>query len=154
MEKWTISRQIQWPEGDPVVEISAGGIDYCNPDALTQKYPGEFEEFTDPCEAVKVAIEICRAWRRGGEKKACVGIGATGGMTMPFEPISFIDAAKWAEECWESLEKCEWCGDILPEEFYMDEFGNGKFCSESCVEHMTEYFEETSKETLEHDLQM
>lgn len=144
MDKWTVTRQIQWPEGTPIVEISAGGIDYCNPDTLSPQYKGELEEFADPREAVKVAIEICRAWRRGGEKKACVGIGATGGMTMPFEATTFKNAEGWAEECWESLEKCEWCGGILPEEFWMDEVGEGKFCSENCVEHLIEYFEEVS----------
>lgn len=146
MEKWTISRQIQWPNGTPIVEISAGGIDYTNPDALSPEYEGEFEEFIDPREAVRTAIEICRRWRKDGEKKAYLGIGATGGMTMPFEPTTFKNAEKWAEKCWESLEKCEWCGGILPEEFWMDEFGNGKFCSESCVEHIADYTQEVSKQ--------
>ncbi len=133
MKKWTVTRQIQWPEGGPVVEVSAGGIDYCNPDALVQQYPGEFEEFTDPREAVKVAIEICRAWRHGGEKKACVGIGATGGMTMPFEGTTFKAAEDWAVETVNSMEKCEFCGELLPEEYWVDEFGDGKFCSEVCA---------------------
>lgn len=141
MEKWTVARQIQWPEGDPVVEISASGIDYTNPDALVQKYPGEFEEFTDPRGAVKVAIEICRKWRRDGEK-AHIGIGATGGMTMPFDRITFWDAEVWAKERYQSLEKCEFCGEILPEEYWTPEFPHGKFCSEFCVEEFMKDYEE------------
>jgi hypothetical protein len=134
MRKWTVTRQCQWPTGDNVVEISAGGIDYTNPDALVQKYPGEFEEFTDPREAAKTAIEICRAWRRDGEKKACVGIGATGGMTMPFECSNFKAVRAWSEQEYEELEKCDYCGEILSEEWYTDEFGDSRFCSEYCVE--------------------
>ena len=134
MEKWVVTRQLQWPNGDPVVEISAGGIDYTNPDALVEKYPGEFEEFTDPREAAKTAIEICRAWRKDGEKKACVGCGATGGMTMPFEGSSFKEIEAWAREEWEKLEKCEQCGTVLPEEYWSDELvGDVKCCSENCL---------------------
>ena len=42
---YTVTRQCQWPDGDNVVEVSVGGIDYCNPDALSPKYAGEFEEY-------------------------------------------------------------------------------------------------------------
>ena len=52
-DTYVVTRQIQWPEGKHVVEISAGGFDYTNPDALVAKYPGEFGEFCDPREALK-----------------------------------------------------------------------------------------------------
>jgi len=38
---YTVTRQIQWPDGTPVVEVSEGDINYTNPDALKEKYPGE-----------------------------------------------------------------------------------------------------------------
>jgi len=60
---YAVTRQSYWPEGQLAVEVAGGGLDYCNPDALVGKYPGEFEEFLDPREAVKTAIEICREWR-------------------------------------------------------------------------------------------
>lgn len=94
---WTVTRQLQWPEGTPVVEVSAGGIDYVNPDALSPRYPGEFQTYDDPVEAVEAAIAICRSWRRDGQKNARVGRGATGGMTMPFESCSFREARAWAK---------------------------------------------------------
>lgn len=47
---WTVTRQRQWPDGNEVVEISLGGIDYCNPDALAAQYPGEFQQYADPVE--------------------------------------------------------------------------------------------------------
>ena len=34
---YTITRQRQFPEGTPVVEVSSGGLDYTNPDALVAK---------------------------------------------------------------------------------------------------------------------
>ena len=61
---WTVTRQRQWPDGANLVEISAGGLDYTNPDALSARYPGEFSTFDDPREAVEVALDIVRAWRR------------------------------------------------------------------------------------------
>ena len=143
---YTVSRQKQWPNGDPVVEVSEGGIDYCNPDALVSAYEGEFQEYRDPREAVKVAINICRAWRKDGEKKASVGVGCTGGMTMPFEMCSFKNAEAWAKERWKELEKCPVCGEIVEEmkewyeagEWFGNEFipfGDGaKYCSEYCAE--------------------
>jgi hypothetical protein len=100
---YTVTRQVQWPDGNAVVEISSGGLDYANPDALSAKYPGEFETYDDPVDAVEAAIEICRAWRKDGKKSAMVGYGATGGMTMPFDPCTFKEAREWARKRHEKL---------------------------------------------------
>ncbi len=67
---YTVTRQLQWPEGTPVVEISAGGRDYTNPDALSPHYPGEFETF-------------------GGAMAV--------GMTLPFDSCTFQEAREWAK---------------------------------------------------------
>lgn len=101
---YTVTRQSYWPDGDPVVEVAVGGIDFVNPDALVAKYPGEFKSFWDPRQAIKVAIEICQQWREDGEPKAQLAIGNTGGFTIPFEPTTFEKAIKWAEEEYETLE--------------------------------------------------
>lgn len=137
---YTVTRQIQWPEGAPVVEISDGGIDYCNPDALVEKYPGEFCEFQNPVEAVETAISICRAWRKDGEKRATVGIGATGGCTMPFDTCTFRDARKWGKSALAELERCPRCGEIMPEgeRYWSHDFTDDKFCSEYCADE--DYF--------------
>ena len=117
-----------------MVEVSRGGFDYCNPDALGAKYPGETDEYDSPVEAVDVAISICRAWRKDGEPRARVGVGSTLGMTMPFEPIRFREARRWAKEEIERLPKCARCGQVLPARPYrvldMDE----EYCSEYCAE--------------------
>ena len=60
---YTVTRQRQFPDGENVVEVSAGDHNYTNPDALVAKYAGEFEEFTDPRDAVETAIQIVRDWR-------------------------------------------------------------------------------------------
>lgn len=147
---YTVTRQIQWPEGLPIVEVSCGGLDYCNPDALVGKYSGEFEEFKNPIEAVDAAISICRQWRKDGESKATVGIGATGGFTMPFDSCSFKNAARWAVKELETLEKCPYCNSILdnPEEYYNAGFFTEaafipyedglKYCSGYCAEKSSE----------------
>lgn len=150
---YTVTRQKQYPEETPVVEVSSGGIDYTNPDALAEKYPGEFCEYKDPREAVKDAIEICRLWRKDGEKRAKVGVGFTHGMTMSFEPISFKEARKWAEEEYKKLPKCAECGAIIQQhrerytagvvvggEFIPDE--EYIYCSEFCAEKNTVYEED------------
>lgn len=144
---YTVTRQIQWPEGKPVVEVSYGGINYCNPGALAEKYLGEFEEFKDPRKAVETAIDICKSWRNDGEKKAKIGIGSTGGMSMPFETCTFKQAREWAEKEYKSLEKCPQCNRIVEKdhekwsagrivtnkgEFISD--GQYVYCSEYCAE--------------------
>jgi len=134
MEQYTVTRQLQFPNGTPVVEVSLGGIDYTNPDALSEKYPGEFEEFNNPVEAVEAVIGICRAWRKDGTPKARVGIGYTGGSTMPFETCTYKQAREWAATELESLERCDLCGDLLPDAYFVDEFGEGQYCSEYCAE--------------------
>ncbi|MEM7827954.1 MAG: hypothetical protein QW561_01295 [Candidatus Aenigmatarchaeota archaeon] len=92
-----VSRQ-KYLDGTPVVEIATGGIESSNPDMLVEKYEGEGKEYRDPRRAVEVAINICRAWRHDGEKKAKIAIGDTLGATMPFEPVSFTEAKKWAQK--------------------------------------------------------
>ena len=96
---YVVTRQRQWPDGNPMVEVSVGGMDYTNPDALSPKYPGEMEEYDSPVEAVQVAIRICEQWR-DDEPEAEIGVGSTLGMTMPFEPITSDEAIAWAEWQW------------------------------------------------------
>lgn len=132
---YTVTRQLQWPDGTPVVEVSQGGLDYTNPDALVAKFPGEFATYDDPREAVETAIAICRAWRRDGRPGARVGVGATGGMTMPFDPCSFQQARCWAKKEFQTRPKCDRCGELLPQRHYTcPELDDQRFCSEYCAE--------------------
>ncbi|GMU20596.1 MAG: hypothetical protein AMXMBFR13_06930 [Phycisphaerae bacterium] len=146
---WTVSRQRQWPDGKCVVEISSGGRDYANPDGLVPRYPGEFEEYQDPREAVKVAVEIAREWQKDTPKEVIlIDHGATGGFSMPFDGMepsgeNLRVLQEWAEAEYEILEKCDRCGAVLPvdrrgkpEFWYPCDAGPdfGKFCSEQCCE--------------------
>ena len=132
---YTVTRQIQWPYGTPVVEVSGGGLDYTNPDALVAKYPGEFETYDDPREAVNVAIAICEAWRKDDEPDAQMGYGATGGMTMPFDASTYEEARAWAQKRYETLPKCDRCGELLPAQHYtVPQLDDEKFCREYCAE--------------------
>jgi len=139
---WTVTRQMQWPDGANLVEVSEGGIDYTNPDALSAKYAGEFKEFEDPREAAETAIEICKQWRHDRPKdKPKVGAGATWGMTMPFDPSTFKELRTWAKLLWNKLEKCG-CGKPLPEKKHRwtaDDWSGAEFCSEYCANKEQEY---------------
>lgn len=77
-----VSRQKYWPDGTPVVEIAVGGVELSNPDMLCEKYEGEGKEYKDPRKAVDIAIKICLAWRKDGEKRAKIAIGDTSGFTI------------------------------------------------------------------------
>jgi hypothetical protein len=153
---FTVTRQRQWPDGTELVEVSCGGLDYTNPDALGKKYAGEFEEFADPREAVETAIEISRAWRKDSHKRIPVGVGSTHGMTMPFDSGTFQDARLWAKEVWDGLEKCAGCGNPLPDSkrdyWYANDWDGLDYCSEHCATRAAEFeAEENAKFQAEED---
>lgn len=143
---YTVTRQCSWPDENYIVEISYGGIDYTNPDALRERYPGEFKEYDDPREAVSVAIQIAHSWQADRPKEEIfIGRGATGGMTMPFDPEplneeTFAEFRSWADKRYAELPKCSQCGDILPDNSrnrwrLLDHYFEGEFfCREYCAE--------------------
>lgn len=154
----TVTRQLQWPEGARVVEISEGSIDYSNPGALSAKYRGEFEGFDDPREAVETAIEIAQRWQADEpDKRILIDHGATGGGTMPFDgmplcPNTYMKLRQWANAQYETLPKCDCCGKPLGKERYtlVDYEPDSVFCSEYCAEreldHIAEYAAECGEE--------
>ena len=120
-----------------MVEVSAGGHDYTNPDALVVKFArlGEGETFLAPVAAVEAAIAICRAWRKDGAPTAKVAYGATGGMTMPFDSCTYEEAREWAAKREEQMPRCDRCGELLPEEHYtVADLDGERFCREYCAE--------------------
>lgn len=136
---YTVTRQIQFPEGAKVVEVSQGGLDYANPDMLQPGYSKEGETFHSPVEAAMAAIEICRAWRKDGHKEAKVGYGATLGFTMPFSPCTFQELREWAvdrfEKLLEQLPQCDHCGDpIWDAQIWSIPGEPEQFCSQKCAE--------------------
>jgi len=149
-----------------VVEISDGGIDYCNPDALSAKYRGEFEEFADPREAVETAITIAQQWQADApDKTILIDHGGTGGMTMPFDGMelgeeTYTALREWANSQYEELEKCCRCGDILGKERWThpELCEEEKFCSENCCDNaywdmMKELEEEEEEEDEDEEVE-
>lgn len=143
--EFTVTRQNRWIDGVRVVEISQGGSDYTNADALSKKYDGEFETFTGMLPAVKKGIEIAQQWQKDQpEEKIFVGIGCTHGMSMPFDEMelteeNITDLLEEAKKHDEKLPKCDRCGDLLPEERHryrlMPPFEEEEFCSENCADN-------------------
>jgi hypothetical protein len=138
--KFTVTRQHRYYDGYKIVEVSQGGIDYANPDALVKKWQGEFEEFAGMTAAVEAAIGIAKAWQETTTDQIFIGVGATHGMTMEFDALSLNDKTFdalliKAEKFDENLPKCEHCGDMLTGDNYGHEFSDGHpYCSESCAE--------------------
>lgn len=134
---YTVTRQSQWPSGDQLVEVSAGGLDYSNPDMLVPKWArlGEMDTFDSPILAVEAAINICEAWRRDGCPEAQIGYGATGGMTMPFDACTYEEARAWAAKREAELPRCDRCEELLGRERYtVPEMDDQQFCREYCAE--------------------
>jgi hypothetical protein len=136
---YTVTRQVQWPDGLEVVEVSQGGLDYANPDVLSPRYPSEGETYPNPRDAAAAAIDICRRWRKDGHKNARVAYGATMGFTMPFSPCTFKELREWAERRYRALvitlPSCESCGATIwdSKDAWWSRDYQG-YCSQKCVE--------------------
>ena len=148
---WTVTRQAYYYSGEYIVEIASGGIDYSGSDALAKQYPGEFETFNDPREAVETAIRICNLWRKDKpERFPRIGHGSTGGMGMEIEATTYKEARQWAGEVWEAMPKCPNCGDPMPDdkrEFWRaNDWSGEEFCSENCATRAMEWEEEQEAE--------
>jgi len=144
-----------------VVEIAGGGLDYANPDMLsdtdnTYGSLGDMLETNDPREALEAAFAVRDRWNEilaleeggRGKRHARIETGYTGGYTMPFEHYpTDKELRAWAEVEWEGAPKCEQCGKPLPERRdrvslsfpYEDE---GEFCSLYCAEQRYDYLME------------
>ena len=130
---YTVTRQIQFSDGVMMVEISAGGFDNVNSDMLVERYDHEGETFIDPRDALNAAIDIHNKWCMDKpDEDIGIGYGETFGGTAPFDVSDVEDMIMWAQKEYEYLDKCDRCGDILPEEFYF--IGDMRYCSENCAE--------------------
>jgi hypothetical protein len=82
---FTVTRQLRWPDGLNIVEISQGGIEYTNPDMLIPRYPGEGDEYEGLTAAVEAAIEVAKAWKQETDNEVFIAVGCTYGMTAQFD---------------------------------------------------------------------
>jgi hypothetical protein len=173
-QKYFISRQRNWPDGDCLVEIAAGGRDYANPGMLAPRFPGEGEQYVDPLEAAKAALQIAEAWRRDMKRmirdrwprrahfqvrqmirdrikdlrSLGVGYGATGGFTMPFSASDREELMAWATRRHEKLIRCDRCGDVIEGSGFRP-FSMPDHCF--CTEHCAEVYDSQFSEELDED---
>ena len=137
-----VSRQLYWgveSEDSHVVEIATSGIDSSNPDMLVAKYPGEGMDYTNPIEAVEVAIAIAEAWQKDKPNVTInIALGNTHGCTMPFESIDVEELKSWAQTVYNKLPLCDTCGEITEEKYSLQDWPDNKFCSEYCAEKFLE----------------
>lgn len=175
-----VSRQHYYYQNIYVVEVAAGGIDSAGCDMLFTENPEMKRlegEYKDPREAIKNAIALIHLWRkvlRSGDyfrlhnKPSYTVSGLVVGSLLDMcegETVLFSDAREWAEKEYNSLEKCAYCGDILPDNkkdrYYLPEFqiDDEEYCSESCSDNdywaiveansIEEYEEELYLQSLE-----
>lgn len=133
-----VSRQKYWGvdiDDCNTVEIALGGLDYANPDMLVAKYSGEGQSYSDPREAVTVAITIAEQWKKDCPNLSInIASGYTGGNTMPFESSTIKELEEWAERVYKSLPKC-YCGCLIEGGGYVvNDDPDTRYCSEYCSE--------------------
>lgn len=139
--EFTVTRQSRWPDGEQIVEITQGNLDYANPDMLVCKYAGEGKTYTGFRPAVDAAISIAQQWQKDKPHlKISIASGFTHGMTaildeMPLCEESFETLRKGADEFDQKLPRCAECGNMLGEERYsLHDIGEYDCCSEHCAE--------------------
>jgi hypothetical protein len=134
---WFVSRQKYYYSGLLMVEVARGGLDYGGSDMLCSQFPGEGKEYSDPREAVEVALSIASLWRATKPgKRVNVGAGCTLGMGLEFEPSKAKELKDWADKAYDKLPKCDTCGEVLGGVTYTlwDLDPDLRFCREYCAE--------------------
>lgn len=135
--KFFVSRQLEWPDANLLVEVVCGGQDFANPGMLTVRWKslGEGQEFTNPVEAAEAAIKIRDAWKAVEVEEIEITFGATGGMTLSLPRMKDKELLAKAEEILESLPKCAQCSEVLGKETFTHDLSDeDKFCSSNCSE--------------------
>lgn len=136
--KFFVSRQLEWPDGNLLVEVAVGGLDYCNPGMLGVRWKelGEGQEFENPVEAAEAAIKIRNAWKAVEVEEIEIAFGATGGMTLSLPRMRDTELLAKAQEVYEGLPKCAECSGLLGEEKWAHELvvDDERFCREFCCD--------------------
>lgn len=155
-----VSRQSYWPDGELVVEIAGGGLDYANPDMLHDSkglYCKWEREYQDPKEALKAAISIREVWARvEPDEQIRIECGYTHGWTVPFaEEPTDEQLQEWADEEMKHYPECPWCEEVMwTEERWFHDLSDKKFCSERCAGESFDSFLEPITEGDDHELAM
>ena len=148
-----VSRQRYWSTGENVVEIAAGGLDHSGPDMLSDHFNiyarlGSGLETDDPREALRAAVAIRDEWNRQLEAAyaadecslsdpiSCrIEVGYNLDMITPAEEPTDEQLQEWAQQEWDSLPTCYWCGERGDLPYYIPEIGEEvRFCSSACAD--------------------
>ena len=145
--RYCVTKQVQYPDGDRVVEISGGTFDYVNPDCLSDG----IKECQTATEAVEYAIELAQKWQTECNEEVFIGKGYTGGNTMPFDPwelceYTYLKFRAWARERDEDLLRCDHCGDAVNKKHILHDYPDFVFCQEYCAEEFLVEQEELNEE--------
>jgi hypothetical protein len=131
---WFVSRQHYYYQDILVVEIAYPSIDYSSPDMLIPKYKGEGESYSNPIEALNVAISILEAWQADNPEEE---IGITYGSFNGFEGKTYDnleELKQLIQKEYDQLPKCAYCNELIDEKEYFvnddSQFNEEKFCSE------------------------
>lgn len=128
-----------------MVEIAYPGIDYAGSDMLATNYPGE-GEYDDPREALLAAIEV-RKTLQADHPDEEIEIAFGHFDMVEGEPQDMEELKAEIEKHYESLPKCDHCGNIIEDKYtIIGDPDFGQFCSEFCAE---EAFIENEEQTEE-----
>ncbi len=93
MSNYCVTKQVQWPDGDMVVEVSIGDFNYCNPGAM-----GDIEKFELATDAAQRAIELQQEWQQEHpSEEVFVGHGYRMGRWLHFESEEPEELLAWAK---------------------------------------------------------
>jgi hypothetical protein len=142
-EKYHITRQHYWYSGDYAVEVSRGR-DSCGPDALMPVWEAE-SWYDSPKEAVEAALHIrdwwLELWNKESTGEECPDIVVTFSNTglhgFEGEAMTDQELMSWAAREYESLVKCDHCGELVSknDKYTIDDFDGDFFCSQNCAEN-------------------
>jgi hypothetical protein len=134
------------------VEIAAE-LDYAGPGALSSKFNGDFAESDDPREIAEIAIKLRKEWYNSPAKPDVWLLRNDPDapyipFTLAMNPMIYatvndgMTAAglrRWAKERYETMLKCDYCGDIPAQEYTFLELDDIVIaCSEYHAERLHE----------------
>lgn len=144
MTDYCVTRQIQWPDGICMIEISIGDYNHTNPGEV--KLVGEYDFAVEAAEA---AIADAIKWSKDKTVEIGAGYGHTIGSLEESDPE---DILAWAIARDAKLECCGHCGDKIPanaKTYTLLEFDDWPFCSPECANRSWEDAEESYRQELE-----
>lgn len=144
--QYQVSRQHYYYQRQLAVELAVGGIDATGCDMLHtedkewKKLEGGYD---DPVEAAEAAIKLHGLWSAVSSEPVGIAYGYNldqieGEVSEQDYEEVYEKLREWAREEKEGLAKCEWCGDIIVEEYTVYDYEDVVFCSERCAERYAE----------------